>query len=467
MANIQFIGPVEPDAVCAEGVWPILTRFLTKDNPDVELPQRLPSSSIDQIMNLGTVDMDGQARILVFFDGHVDEGRLARAARLTIEAEPILGYRFVDDRWRPYWQRVNEKDWSRLFVMVKCSPLDSDLFNFMVDPVLPEQAPQIRFGLFRSDDDVLCIRSNHMAMDGGGGIQLLSLLASLYRDLEKNPLYRPTANKCCRCGPRQVLKQAGLLPAIRALSKLQKPGSGWGIPRISDDLSRRTFAIRQIESERLAIIRSYAKEKGVTMNDVLLTAFCRSLFTICDPPRDRPLRVEVPTNLRRYIPSGTEGIISDLSAVYFLTIDRRDEESFEETLQRVHQDIDKKKKNQVELGEMLLIELALLPGTFFLRRLKDYTNFKIAHPALSNLGLIDPELADFGTVPVKDLQMIGPTFFPPNIGLGVNTFRQTMTLSLNYCDSAIDANTMDRFLRLFLDELPGEYAASDMAEESG
>ena len=228
-------------------VCPILTRFKAKDDDHVELPQRLPSSSIDQIMNLGTVDMDGQARILVFFDGHVDERRLARAARLTIEAEPILGYRFVDDRWRPYWQRVNEKDWSRLFVMVECSPSDSDLFNFMVDPVLPEQAPQIRVGLFRSDCDILCIRSNHMAIDGGGAIQYLSLLASLYRELEKNPHYCPKANMCGRQGPRQVLKQTGLLPAISALFKLQKPGSGWGIPRISDDMSRRTFTIRQMK----------------------------------------------------------------------------------------------------------------------------------------------------------------------------------------------------------------------------
>ncbi|HUV25492.1 MAG TPA: hypothetical protein VMW26_08700, partial [Methanomassiliicoccales archaeon] len=222
--------------------------------------------------------------------------------------------------------------------------------------------------------------------------------------------------------------------------------------------------IRQIEPERLAIIRSYAKEKGVTMNDVLLTAFCRSLFIICDPPLNRRLRVEVPTNLRRYLPEGREKIISDISAVYFLTIDRRDDESFEETLQRVHQDIDKKKRNQVELAEMLLLELALLPGTFFLRKLKEYTNFKIAHPALSNLGMIDHEVADFGPVPVKDLQMIGPTLFPPNIGLGVNTFHQRMTLSLSYCDSAIDAKIMDHFLRLFLDELPGVYVASDLPE---
>ncbi|NYT11834.1 MAG: hypothetical protein GKC03_04690 [Methanomassiliicoccales archaeon] len=440
----------------------ILPRFKAKDNDHVELPQRIASSSIDQIMNLGTVDMDGQARILVFFDGHVDEGRLARAARLTIEAEPMLGYRFVDDRWRPYWQLVDEKDWSSFFTMVECLPSDLDLFDFMIEPVLPEKAPQIRVGLFRSDCDILCIRSNHVAIDGGGAIHYLSLLASLYRELEENPHYCPKANTSGRQGPRQVLKQTGLLPAIRALSRIQKPGSGWGISRISDDLSRQTLTIRQIGPERLAIIRSYAREKGVTMNDVLLTAFCRSLFIICDPPLNRRLRVEAPTNLRRYLPEGREKIISDISAVYFLTIDRRDDESFEETLQRVHQDMDKKKRDRVELAEMLLLELALLPGTFFLRKLKEYTNFKIAHPALSNLGMIDPEAVDFGHVPVKDLQMLGPTLYPPNIGMGVSTFRQTMTLSLSYCDSAIEANIMDRFLNLFLDELPGEHVASDL-----
>jgi NRPS condensation-like uncharacterized protein len=89
---------------------------------------------------------------------------------------------------------VDEKDWLSVFMMAERSPADPGLFNFMVDPVLPEEAPQVRVGLFRSGDDTMCIRSNHLALDGGGAIHYLALLSSTYRELEKDPLYRPTVN---------------------------------------------------------------------------------------------------------------------------------------------------------------------------------------------------------------------------------------------------------------------------------
>jgi NRPS condensation-like uncharacterized protein len=434
---------------------------------NARLPIRVPSTSIDQIMSMENDTMDGQARILVYFRGHVDEERLARAVRLSIEAEPILGYRFVNDPRRPYWQRVDEKDWVSIFSMTERSPSDPELYEFMVDPVLPERAPQVKVGLFRSEDDLLCIRTNHMIVDGGGGIQYLALLSSIYRELEKDPLYRPRVNPSGRPGPRQVLKQVGLLSAIRALPKTRVPGAAWGVKRTSDDLSKKTFMIRQIGPERLSFLRSYAREKGVTLNDVLLTAFCRSLFVICDPPMNQRLRVEVPTNLRRYLPAERAGAIGDISAVYFIAIDRRNDQNFEETLKRVHREMDKKKKDRTELAEMLLLELVLLPGIAFVKRMKELAIFKIAHPVLSNLGVIDPGAVDFGTIPVEDVRPMGPTQFTPNIGLGVSTFRQRMTLSLSYCSSAMDPKTMDRFLELFLDQLPGRPVTPDNEGGSG
>jgi NRPS condensation-like uncharacterized protein len=427
-------------------------------------PDRVMSTTVDQFMSMEAGNMDGQTRALVFFRGHLDEVRLLRAVRLTLDAEPMLGYRFVSDARRPYWEKVDERDWAEFFETCDCSPSDPGLLSFMVRPVPPDKAPQIRVRLFRSEGDVLCIRSNHMTMDGGGAMLYLGLLSSVYRRLGSDPQYRPEARPPFRPGPRHVLGQTGLLPAVKALMKVRPPGAEWGMPRTGDDLSRQCFAIRRIGPERLEAIKRYARERGATVNDVLLAAYCRSLFEVLDPPTGKRFRVEVPVNLRRYLPDGSAGVVGDLSAVYFLNIERRPGEGFDDTLRRARLAIEAKKRNRTELGEMLLLELVLLPGMPVIRGLQRMVNFKIAHPALSNLGVVDPEVVNFGDVEVDDLQLIGPTLYPPNIGLGVSTFRRRMTLNMNVCSAAVDGGTVDRLLDLVLEELPGKSEGGELTD---
>ncbi len=444
----------------------ILKRSSLKEDANTGLPERLPSTSIDRFMSLGNDFMDGQARILVCFDGHADEGRLAEAVRLTLIASPELAYRYVDGGHRPYWQQVDEKDRRPLFHMA-ISPLsDPRFYQFITEPLLPENAPQVRAGLFRWENDVLCIRSNHMALDGGGAVRYLALLASIYKELGKDPHYIPNATTAGRQGPRHVLKEVGLLNAIKALPRIDLPGRAWGVPRTGEDNTQGTFTVTQLGPEWLNFMREYTRERKVTINDVLLTGFCRSLFEICDPPVGKRLRVEVPVNLRRYLPRVQADTVSDLSAIYFLNVERRENETFDQTLDRVHRQLDGKKNNRVELAELVLLELFTAPGPWFFKQLKAAFGFKVAHPVISNLGVIDSEVVDFGGPGVKDVHFIGPLLYPPNIGVGVYTFRGRLNLSLNYPSSAVDHRIMEHFLDRFLKELPGPVVRSAAAERS-
>ena len=415
--------------------------------------KRIRATTIEQVINMNDT-MDGQGRILIFFARRVDESRMRRAVDLTIEAQPLLGYRFVDDPIRPYWLYVDPADRSPPFSIVEADAAGTSLHDFMVEPVPPEQAPQIRVRLFRSREDMICIRTNHIAIDGGGAIQYLALLAMAYRELARDPSYRPKVADRRRCGPRQVLRRAGLVNSLRSMPSLRSPSSKWGIGAERNDLTRQDFIIRAIAADRLGAIKAYAKKRQVTINDVLLTAFCRALFDLCDPPYGMPLRIEVPTNLRRYLPEGEMDVTSNLAAVYFIGVERKEGELFEDTLERVHARVDRQKKDQVELGEMLLLELLMLPGKSFLMKMQKAVDFEIAHPVLSNLGVIERKMVDFGEVGVKDVQMIGPTLYPPNVGLGVCTFGDTMTLNINYCVSAIAREKMMALMDKVLQELP-------------
>ncbi len=73
------------------------------DNPLI--PDRFRAVICDKMSFALMSLMDYQIHFIAEFNGMLDEERLARAMRLMLDAEPVLGSRFVK-HWRaPWWQR--------------------------------------------------------------------------------------------------------------------------------------------------------------------------------------------------------------------------------------------------------------------------------------------------------------------------------------------------------------------------
>jgi NRPS condensation-like uncharacterized protein len=396
-----------------------------------------------------------QGCLIAYFRGRVDRDRMENAVRLTLMAEPILRYRYVFDPGRPYWEEVEDADQDECFSRRPRSSDDQELFAFMRDPVEPSRAPQVKVCLFQSEKDALCIKVNHIAIDGGGAIQYLFLLASLYRELGRDPRHRPRAAAAIRKGPQDVLREVGPLPALAAIPKMTVPAPTLGIPATGGDRSKVSYLFGQIGPERARLLRAYAKGRSVTMNDLFLTAFCLAIFSAREAPVGQSCRVVVPVNLRRYLPPGEERTICNLAAGYFPTLDRREGEDFATLLQRAHVIMEAEKNNQVELAEMLLLGLITRPGIPLIRMVMGRQRFQATYPTLTNLGVVDPELADFGETVLEEVREVGPVLFPPNFMIGAISFRERVTFSMSFCSSAVDPDYMERFLRAFLEELPG------------
>lgn len=420
------------------------------------LPPRVASSCIDRLMwttFLGD-PVGGQMPILIHFRGRMDEERLGRAFDLTVEAEPILGYALVGHPDHPYWRRVDERDRGPVFEVSE-GDADRELLEFMSSPLLTERAPQLRARLFRCEDDVLCIKFNHILMDGGGVGQYLALLSSCYRALERYPGYRPPVRMPDRQGPRRALREAGLLSTLRSLPSIRAPPPTLAVPMRTDDKSRQAFVVRHLGPERLDVLRSYARRNGATINDVLYAAMVRSVLTTLEAPPSRRFGFEVPVDLRKVVPCGAGSGVCNLSGMYYLSIDHRPNEAFKSTLSRVHRQIEAQKAARTAVGEMLFLEMALAPGASLVRQWMERTPDRAFHPYLSNLGVVDPTVVDFGPVPVGDVRYFSTIIHPPVLGIAVSTLGQRMTLTHRYYSLATEPTVMDGFLDRFIGELPG------------
>ena len=109
----------------------------------------------------------GYINTVAKFPGQLDARRLRRAVRLSVDAEPILGCRFIDAWHHPYWQRRNDLDKTDdLFSFFETDDPDSALEACLNE--LPDSRfrPQIHISLIRNKRDTLCLKFNHMVGDG-------------------------------------------------------------------------------------------------------------------------------------------------------------------------------------------------------------------------------------------------------------------------------------------------------------
>ena len=85
------------------------------------IPATIPASKADVSQYLLRHVSSQEAQIVLSYNGPVDGDRLARAVRLAVDAEPVLGCRFFDHWYRPFWQRRDDLDSIDL-----CSVVPSD-----------------------------------------------------------------------------------------------------------------------------------------------------------------------------------------------------------------------------------------------------------------------------------------------------------------------------------------------------
>ena len=159
------------------------------------IPRRLPSRFIDEFIHITTPFFVPQIQLLVDVDGRLDPARLAGALRLCLDAEPVLGCRYVP-RWiRPYWERLSAQalDGAELLREEHTGGDDRStaLERFLVEPLSGTDGPQLRALLVHDEaGDQLVLK---VSLDGEAleEIPLLSLSELSLGDIGGSWEYTP------------------------------------------------------------------------------------------------------------------------------------------------------------------------------------------------------------------------------------------------------------------------------------
>lgn len=395
--------------------------------------------------------------VLVFFAQALDADILQKAVRLSLDAEPILGCRFVEDEKQPYWQRCDDLDEMQWLVCISTDHKDEAIDCFLKSPFF-HAGQQINVCLVQAEGgDSLCVKISHACSDAGGLKEYLELLAGIYSGLQKNPDFSPQPHTHHRRDQKHYFDARGITDPLALFDPQAQPlPPAWGFPHHGTERKEMHMALRRFKGGAFDRIMSFAKEHHVTMTAVLLTAMFRSMFAMLKAPLGEKMGITVSVDLRHAFAEHADQAISNLVVGINPRISRLEEESFPETLKRASEALEELKQNRAETVDAIGLEAwGTTDYSVFLEQLQAIVQMAAetgkTNPLLSNVGVIRP--LEFGQSRATDAYMLTPVVIPPAFMLGVTTFNRTMTLQCSFGEPGHRKEEVEAFMDLMEKEL--------------
>jgi NRPS condensation-like uncharacterized protein len=436
-------------------------------------PQTYPATAGDCMMYYTMVASGGisaQMGAAVSFDGHIDEVRMARALRLLLDSEPVLGYRFAADASVPAWQRAEPAESGRLLPVRATTDPDADASAFVASAFDPCTGPQVRGVVLRSPDiDTLVLQVSHIAVDGRGVAETLYRLADIHRvlgdDAEWTPPFNAEADRSFTSAAADV-GFAERVGSMKSLASLTEPGEWPGWP----DSGKRggdTFVFGIVEPALFRAMKEKGRAHGATVNDIVLTAYQRSMCRVQRPATGARTPILMTIDLREYLSPDCKRGLSGFAAFWGANLSHADDEDFDASLARTVEETSAWKRSGMARQKAVASGTTDRMARGWRLKLSRAANIKMGEamkrgmdsstgaPMFTNIGVIDDETLDFGS----GVRVERARWFPPiawNAGcMGAATFRERLEVCMAAESSLTDPDLVRAIVGGVVEELEG------------
>lgn len=431
--------------------------------PGVTIPETLPATGSDVAVSITRSVTHQRIGVRLVFRGRLDESTLARAVRLTLDAEPVLGCSFVIER-KAFWRRISDLDGASAFTMTETDDPERMLIRFQADGVA-DAGPQAAVLLLRTPDhDELGIKLSHVPVDGQGAKHYAYLLAGTYTALLADPSFVPVPNVSPR--PTAADVWANLSPDQRTAAKKAK---SWAVPNWPAPLGGAagtgiTYRALDVPPERFRALKEYGKRLGATVNETFLALYFRALVRALDPPDKTRLSLMSTADHRRYLPDPDAHPIGMLSISGPLGIERVHGEPLEGTIGRVREAMAAWERQCYGAGPAFN---AGKLGRFSYKTVKRILTMSfgmspkgMTYPYFTNIGVLDDTRLGFGTLTPVDGSMCGPASLGASPIATVSTYADALTVSMGCSEDRAATDITDEILGLLDDEIEQCLAAT-------
>ena len=386
------------------------------------------------------------------FSERLDPGKLARAVRLLLDLEPVLGCWFDERPFSATWVRC-DPDTPEPFAMIESDEPDVAAATFHSTP-FGRKAPRIAVLLVRSrDHDDLCVRFDHVAGDGWSAKEVTHLLAETYTRLLDDPGHTPAP----RLAPRPTHTDVwGALTDEQRAAAANVPKMGFS--KWSMKLAHatgRTFAVRSLTlaPERIGAVREYAHARGATVNEALVAALVRSAASISPPAEGARPSVSVSADVRRFAAGAHLDRICNIATTQTVLMDYRHGEAFDDTLRHVVDGVKPWRDSLWSIGGSLGHSATdprppkpvVLQTVFGLLAVM----MRVGHSAAlvtMNVGPLDEDRIAFGSARPLRAVLAGPIPRFSGFATTISSYRDAVTLWMGFREDRMTPELIERCL---------------------
>lgn len=401
--------------------------------------------------------------------GRLDFERLRRAARLMLDFEPILGCRFVEHWYRPYWQRWENLDELEICRLVEGGDQEEQKRLFMTTSHSPTDYPLISLLVLRAETDTICLKLNHTVGDAPAFMSYIYHLTRLYGQLatDSDPVITPVNGSR---SPRQFTRTFSFWHQLRVLKFLFKGTFvRKGFFQIEDtdpEATEGQYVFHKIPAERVELASRHARDRRTTLTIALLAATqlaFRELFAVSSEDQ---IGVGTTIDLRNYLPpKQRETPFANLSGPTRFHAPKG--LSYDEVLIRFRDQFRELYDSQLlgcnNPGLVATIPVVSALAAFvpfsFLRRLGKKTGEAVAKKPRRNAGLAntgEPARRDlaFGDLEVIDYCATPGVYRAVGLVIVATRFRGAVTLSIGFTERVIKRETAKNLLETIEKMLP-------------
>ena len=434
------------------------------------LPPALPMEFQDEIVAITTqLRISGPVILVMRFSSRLDPERLARAARLLIDAEPILGCRFTMTAAGPVWRRRDDADAVAWFEHAVAAD-HAAAVRAVLGAEEPMDGRNLVIRLFSlPDGDTLAVTVSHVVADGTAGYECAYRLAALYTALRDDPAHRPEPNPASRdsfewlAGFTFRHKARTLWRDLAELRHVGRRSMGVTFAHGLDawmTLPRSTpcFVERRIEPHELDAIDRLAAAHGCGRMDVLVAGLARAFTDFADGRPGQAFRVILPSNLRRFTPGARRPSIRNMAGVATMTFDPARAAGFARTLQAAAREAARIKHGLS--GAMNPVAVALLRGMSFARKQRMLEGVvrrslhQPAPPTFTNVGRLHEGRVRFDGPGPDSVMLVGGAYPMPLLVLGGVEYRRSLNLAIAFQEAGMPKARMQAFIDDVVKQIP-------------
>jgi len=375
---------------------------------------------------------------------------------LLIKTVPILSRTYKDCGGNSYWADSDLSDFKDLFT-VTCDKDGFDKFTF--SRTNEASGPQIKFCLLQSESDSVSVVINHMVSDAAGFKQCIYLFSDIYSKLINDPDYVPDNTIDGDRSFKGVFYKLSFAKRIKLLllgGKDNNQESGCEFPMSKAEDIAPFIVSHEITPDVYRDIRNCCKSNGVTVNDVMLTAYFRALSEMLDM-KGTELAVPIMIDMRRYLKDKGFCALTNLSSTTIVSSCVCHDDDFGVTLGKISSVMKEKKANNLGLNTFLKLDAGFkLPIVNAYEVLKkSLRNPKIS---MTNIGVMDSSKLVFENSTVINAAMFASIKYRPYFQMSATSFNDRMTLGVGLYGTEQDRTNVEKFYDLMdieLDNISG------------